>query len=153
MLFRSAFKDKNFAVKNPEHSIQRKSGGTWLDPNSGNIPWINPFDQYVWDYNVAIAKEASLIGFDEIQFDYVRFPDGSKTYNPITEFPGRKGRDKDEAIAEFLEYSRKELEPYKVNLGADVFGLITRTWDDYPEDIGQTWILIEIGRASCRERV
>jgi hypothetical protein len=137
-----AFKDKNFAVKSPEHSIQLKSGGIWLDPNSGNIPWINPFDKYVWDYNVAIAKEASLLGFDEIQFDYVRFPDGAKTYNPITEFPGRNDRDKDEAIAEFLEYSRKELEPYNVNLGADVFGLITRTWDDYPEDIGQTWILI-----------
>ena len=137
-----AFKDKNFAVKSPEHSIQLKSGGTWLDPNSGNIPWINPFDKYVWDYNIAIAKEASLLGFDEIQFDYVRFPDGAKTYNKITEFPGRNDRDKDEAIADFLEYSRKELEPYNVNLGADVFGLITRTWDDYPEDIGQTWILI-----------
>ncbi|MDD4439669.1 MAG: putative glycoside hydrolase [Tissierellia bacterium] len=137
-----AFKDKNFAVKSPEHSIQLKSGGTWLDPNSGNIPWINPFDRYVWDYNVAIAKEASLLGFDEIQFDYVRFPDGAKTYNKITEFPGRNDRDKDEAIADFLEYSKKELKPYNVNLGADVFGLITRTWDDYPEDIGQTWILI-----------
>lgn len=137
-----AFKDKNFAVLNPEHSIQLKSGGTWLDPNSGNIPWINPFDKYVWDYNVAIAKEASLLGFDEIQFDYVRFPDGAKKYNPITEFPGRNDRDKDEAIAEFLEYAKKELEPYNVNLGADVFGLITRTWDDYPEDIGQTWILM-----------
>ena len=137
-----AFKDKNFAVKSPEHSIQLKSGGTWLDPNSGNIPWINPFDKYVWDYNIAIAKEASLLGFDEIQFDYVRFPDGAKKYNPIAEFPGRNDRDKDEAIADFLEYSRKELEPYNVNLGADVFGLITRTWDDYPEDIGQTWILI-----------
>ncbi len=137
-----AFKDKNFAVKSQKHAIQLKTGGTWLDPNSGNIPWVNPFDQYVWDYNIAIAKEASLLGFDEIQFDYVRFPDGAKKYNPITEFPGRDGRDKDEAIADFLEYSRKELEPYNVNLGADVFGIITRTWDDYPEDIGQTWILI-----------
>ena len=137
-----AFKDKNFAVKSPEHSIQLKSGGTWLDPNSGNIPWINPFDKYVWDYNVAIAKEAALLGFDEIQFDYVRFPDGAKKYNPITEFPGRNDRDKDQAIAEFLEYAKQELEPYSVNLGADVFGITTRTWDDYPEDIGQTWILI-----------
>ncbi len=137
-----AFKDKNFAVQSPDHSIQLKSGGTWLDPNSGNIPWINPFDKYVWDYNVAIAKEAALLGFDEIQFDYVRFPDGAKKYNPITEFPGRNDRDKDEAVAEFLEYARKELEPYNVNLGADVFGIITRTWDDYPEDIGQTWILM-----------
>lgn len=137
-----AFKDKNFAVQSPEHSIQLKSGGTWLDPNSGNVPWINPFDKYVWDYNVAIAKEAALLGFDEIQFDYVRFPDGAKKYNPITEFPGRDNRDKDEAVAEFLQYAKKELEPYNVNLGADVFGIITRTWDDYPEDIGQTWILM-----------
>lgn len=137
-----AFKDKNFAVQSPEHSIQLKSGGTWLDPNSGNIPWINPFDKYVWDYNVAIAKEAALLGFDEIQFDYVRFPDGAKKYNLITEFPGRNDRDKDAAIAEFLQYAREELEPYNVNLGADVFGITTRTWDDYPEDIGQTWILM-----------
>ncbi|NLJ58899.1 MAG: hypothetical protein GX339_08660 [Tissierellia bacterium] len=136
------FKDKNFAVLSPEHSIQLKSGGTWLDPNSGYIPWVNPFDQYVWDYNVAIAKEASLLGFDEIQFDYVRFPDGSRTYNEITVFPGRNDRDKDQAIADFLEYARNELEPYNVNLSADVFGIITRTWDDYPEDIGQTWILM-----------
>jgi hypothetical protein len=118
-----AFKDKNFALKSPDHSIQLKSGGIWLDPNSGNIPWINPFDKYVWDYNIAIAKEAALLGFDEIQFDYVRFPDGAKTYNPITEFPGRNDRDKDQAIADFLEYARKELVPYKVNLGADVFGI------------------------------
>ncbi len=137
-----AFKDKHLAVAKPEHAIQLKSGGTWLDPNSGNIPWINPFDKYVWDYNIAIAKEAALLGFDEIQFDYVRFPDGAKTYNPITEFPGRDGRDKDEAIRDFLKYAREELEPYNVNIGADVFGLITRTWDDYPEDIGQTWILM-----------
>ncbi len=136
------FKDKNFAVKSPEHSIQLKSGGTWLDPNSGNIPWINPFDIYVWNYNIAIAKEAALLGFDEIQFDYVRFPDGAKKYNPITEFPGRNDRDKDEAIAEFLQYAKEELKSYSVNIGADVFGITTRTWDDYPEDIGQTWILI-----------
>jgi len=136
------FKDKHLAVAKPEHAIQLKSGGTWLDPNSGNIPWINPFDKYVWDYNIAIAKEAALLGFDEIQFDYVRFPDGSKKYNEIAEFPGREGRDKDEAIRDFLKCAKEELKPYNVNIGADVFGLITRTWDDYPEDIGQTWILI-----------
>jgi hypothetical protein len=136
------FKDKNFALLNPDHAIQMKTGGTWLDPNSGNIPWVNPFDSFVWDYNVAIAKEAALLGFDEIQFDYVRFPDGAKYYNDVTEFPGRNGMDKDQAIAEFLKYSKEQLEPYSVNIGADVFGIITRTWDDYPEDIGQTWILM-----------
>lgn len=137
-----AFKDKHFAVAKPEHAIQLKTGGTWLDPNSGKIPWVNPFDKYIWDYNVSIAKEAALLGFDEIQFDYVRFPDGAKKYNPITEFPGRDGKDKDEGIRDFLKYAREQLEPYGVNIGADVFGIITRTWDDYPEDIGQSWILI-----------
>lgn len=136
------FKDKHFAVAKPDHAIQLKTGGIWLDPNSGKIPWVNPFDKYIWDYNLSIAKEAALLGFDEIQFDYVRFPDGAKKYNPITEFPGRDGKDKDEGIMDFLKYAREELEPYGVNIGADVFGIITRTWDDYPEDIGQSWILI-----------
>lgn len=134
------FKDKNLAKKMPEHSIQLKSGGIWYDYSG--VPWVNPFDKYVWNYNAAIAKEAALVGFDEIQFDYVRFPDNAKYYNPITEFPGRNGQDKDKAISEFLEFINNELEDYNVNIGADVFGLITHNWDDYPEDIGQTWRLM-----------
>jgi hypothetical protein len=134
------FKDRNFAYAKPDYSIQLKNGGVWHDYSG--TPWVNPFDKHVWDYNVAIAKEAALLGFEEIQFDYVRFPDNAKVYNPITNFPGREGRQKDEAIGDFLEYAEKSLEEYGVSLGADVFGLITRTWDDYPEDIGQSWIEI-----------
>lgn len=131
------FKDKNFANHLPEHSIQLKSGGIWKD-YSGTA-WVNPFDKYVWDYNLAIAKEAALLGFKEIQFDYVRFPDNAKYYNSVTNFPGRDGRDKDEAIEEFIKYVNSELKEYNVNISADVFGVITRSWDDKPEDIGQTW--------------
>jgi len=131
------FKDHNFAKHSFDHSIQLKSGGVWKDDKG--VAWVNPFDNYVWNYNIAIAKEAALLGFKEIQFDYVRFPDNAKSYNPIAEFPGRDGRDKDEAIEQFLELAKKELEPYKVNLAADVFGVITKSWDDKPEDIGQTW--------------
>ena len=134
------FKDMNFAYAKPDYSIQLKSGGVWHDYSG--TPWVNPFDKHVWDYNVAIAKEAALLGFKEIQFDYVRFPDNARAYNPITNFPGREGRQKDEAIGDFLEYANSSLEDYGVNIGADVFGLITRTWDDYPEDIGQSWIEI-----------
>ncbi len=134
------FKDRNLAYKKSEHSIQLKSGGVWHDYSG--TPWVNPFDKYVWDYNVAIAKEAALNGFDEIQFDYVRFPDNAKAYNPITNFPGRDGRDKDEGIADFVEYAKQELKPYNVRIAADVFGLVTHNWDDSPEDIGQTWRLI-----------
>lgn len=131
------FKDKNFANNRTDHAIQLKSGGVWRD-NKG-VAWVNPYDKFVWNYNIAIAKEAALNGFKEIQFDYIRFPDNAKKYNPITDFPGRDGRDKDEAIEDFLEYAKQELEPYKVNIAADVFGVITKSWDDEPEDIGQTW--------------
>ncbi len=132
-----SFKDPYFAKTMPEHSIQLKTGGVYKD--RAGTSWVNPFDKYVWQYIVAVSKESALRGFDEIQFDYVRFPDGAKTYNPITEFPGRDNRDKDIGIEEFLKFASKELEPYNVNLSADVFGFITRSWDDKPEDIGQTW--------------
>lgn len=88
---------------------------------------------------IAVSKEAALRGFNEIQYDYVRFPDRAAYYNPITEFPGRNGRDKDEAIEDFLAFARKELKPYNVHIAADVFGIITHSWDDIPDDIGQTW--------------
>ncbi|MBN2284885.1 MAG: putative glycoside hydrolase [Tissierellales bacterium] len=132
------FKDRNFAYERPEYSIQLKNGGVWHDYSG--TPWVNPFDKHVWDYNLAIAKEAALLGFDEIQYDYVRFPDSAASYNPITDFPGRDGKRKDVAIGEFLEYSKEALQDYGVNLGADVFGMITRSWADSPEDIGQTWL-------------
>jgi len=132
-----AFKDPYFAEMKNEHAIQLKKGGVYKDC-SGKT-WVNPFDEYVWKYLVAISKEAALRGFDEIQYDYVRFPDSAASYNPITEFPGRNGKDKDEGIEEFLKYAKLELEPYSVHVSADVFGVITRSWNDKPEDIGQTW--------------
>jgi len=132
-----AFKDPYFASKFNQHAIQLKSGGVYKD-KAGKI-WVNPFDEYVWKYLVAISEEAALRGFDEIQYDYVRFPDGASYYNPITDFPGRNGRDKDEGIEDFLTYAHKELAPYNVSVGADVFGIITHSWDDKPDDIGQTW--------------
>ena len=132
-----AFKDPYFAGLETSHAIQLKSSGIYKD-DSGKM-WVNPFDRYVWEYLLAISKEAALRGFQEIQYDYVRFPDDAKTYNPITDFPGRNGRDKDEGIEDFLKYAKAELEPYHVHMAADVFGIITHSWDDKPEDIGQTW--------------
>lgn len=132
-----AFKDPLFAKAKPDHAILLKAGGVYLD-NAGES-WVNPFSEYVWNYVVSISKEAALRGFDEIQYDYVRFPDRAATYNPITEFPGRNDRDKDEGIEDFLAFARKELEPYNVHVSADVFGIVTHSWDDIPDDIGQTW--------------
>ncbi len=135
-----AFKDPLFANAMPDHAIQLNAGGVYLDNNKE--AWVNPFDQYVWDYIVAVSREAALRGFDEIQYDYVRFPDRAKTYNPITNFPGRNDRNKDQGIADFLAYARKELKPYNVHVAADVFGIVTHSWDDIPDDIGQTWRMV-----------
>lgn len=131
-----AFKDPFFADAKPEHAIQLKEGGVYLDSN--NEAWVNPFSEYVWDYVLSISKEAALRGFDEIQYDYIRFPDRAAHYNPITEFPNRNNRKKDEGIEDFLVLARKELKQYNVHLAADVFGIVTRSWDD-SDDIGQTW--------------
>jgi len=132
-----AFKDPYFAEVKSEHAIQLKSGGAYKD-YSGKM-WVNPFDEYVWNYVVAISKEAALRGFQEIQYDYVRFPDDAKTYNPITEFPNRNGRDKDEGIEDFLKYAKSELEPYQVHMSADFFAIIPNSLDYKPESSGQSW--------------
>ena len=132
-----AFKDPLFAKAKPDQAILLKAGGVYLD-NAGES-WVNPFSKYVWDYMVSLSQEAALRGFDEIQYDYVRFPDRAKTYNPITEFPGRDDRNKDEGIEDFLAYAREKLKPYNVHVAADVFGIVTHSWDDIPDDIGQTW--------------
>ena len=132
-----AFKDPFYAEAEPDHTIQLNAGGTYRD-NEGTA-WVNPFDKFVWNYVVAVSKEAALRGFKEIQYDYVRFPDNAKQYNEITFFPERNLRDKDEGIEDFLAYANHALEPYNVNISVDVFAQASRSWDDYPEDIGQTW--------------
>ncbi len=132
-----AFKDPFFAEAKPQHTIQLAAGGVYRD--RAGISWVNPYDTYIWDYLVSISKEAALRGFEEIQYDYVRFPANAASYNPIVAFENQNDRTKDEAIEDFLEFANSELEDYNVNIAVDVFAQATQSWDDHPEDIGQTW--------------
>lgn len=132
------FKDPFFAGAKPEIAMQRKNGGVWRD-NKG-VSWVDPFQKEVWDYNIAIAKEAIEKGFDEIQFDYVRFPENGAKVNREVAFDNPENKSKAEVIADFLTYAKEELKDYPIFISADVFGLTTTVVDDM--GIGQQWELI-----------
>lgn len=130
------FKDPYLAAKKPAYAMQKKTGGVWRDPKG--ISWVDPFQQKVWDYNLSIAEEAARLGFDEIQFDYVRFPDNAKRVDQEVQFQNANGSAKAEAIRQFLAEARKRLP--NTTISADVFGLTTSAKDDM--GIGQKWELL-----------
>lgn len=124
------FKDPVLSSKRLDLAIKNANGGLWRD-NHG-LTWLNPYNKDSWPYLVDIAKEAVKKGFDEIQFDYIRFAnDGNKK---LMDFGNTGGKQKYEAIDEFLAYARKELPG--VILSADVFGIICESPAD-TEGIGQ----------------
>lgn len=122
------FQDPFIAKLNPDWAVQAKSGGVWRDRKG--IAWLNPVRREVWEYTVAIAREAAAAGFDEINFDYVRFPSDGDIENAT--FPGLdEGTEKYEVMREFFEFLYTELNG-EVKLSADVFG---QTFYDY-DDLG-----------------
>ncbi|HEX9060260.1 MAG TPA: putative glycoside hydrolase [Clostridia bacterium] len=123
------FKDPVLSSKRPELAVKRSGGNIWRD-NHG-LTWLSPFNKDSWAYIVDIAREGSKKGFDEIQFDYVRFPnDGDKK----AMYFGDMTQKKYEVIDEFLAYAKKELPG--VRISADVFGIICESPGD-TEGIGQ----------------
>ena len=129
------FKDKTLAAAKPEWAVRKADGSEWLD-RDGNT-WVDSYNRNVWDYNIAIAKEAIELGFAEVQWDYVRFPDVPRSLMATAVFPAQEGRSKQDAIREFLLYSRAQLASYNVPVTADVFGLTVSVKDDL--GIGQQW--------------
>ena len=123
------FKDDPLATARPELAVRTRGGAIWRDRE--HLAWIDPFRQEAWDYNLDIAAEAAAIGFDEIQFDYLRFPDtdGLAFVQANTE-PNRVG-----AVAGFLAAAKKRLAPYNVFLAADIFGYVC--WNLNDTFIGQ----------------
>jgi hypothetical protein len=130
------FKDNPLATARPNLAVKRVGGAVYKDREG--LEWTSPVDKEVWSYNVAIAVETARLGFDEIQFDYVRFPDskGLAISEPNT-MAGRIA-----AIVGFLSEARKQLVPYNVFLASDTFGYVM--WNPDDTHIGQR--LEDIGR-------
>nr|WP_289039093.1 putative glycoside hydrolase [uncultured Allobacillus sp.] len=139
------FKDTKLAETKPEWSF-KENGSIWK--NGRGEAFVNPFIKDVWEYNLEIAKEAAKMGFQEIQFDYVRFPEGFEKRDESLDY-SRGDFDKADlnnikervnAVSGFVEYANKELESYDVDVSVDIFGYAA-TIEEAP-GIGQNFLQI-----------
>lgn len=131
-----AFKDPILAERKPEYAIKNKDGSLFRD-NSG-LCWVNPYKREVWDYLLDVAKHAVNLGFDEIQFDYIRFSTDKGIKN--VDFGAEaKTKSKTEIITEFTKYSYEVLKPLGVFVSADVFGAIIQSEID-ANNVGQSYV-------------
>lgn len=122
------FKDDPLATARPEWAVlDSETGEPWRDREG--LAWADPFREEAWDYNIAIAVEAAGKGFDEVQFDYLRFPtDGNLKTLPFTQDNTEENRRA--AVVSFLERAHRALAPTGVRIAADVFGYATWRKDD-----------------------
>ncbi|MGE5473329.1 MAG: putative glycoside hydrolase [Ignavibacteriales bacterium] len=127
------FKDPILAEKKPELALLTASGTVWHDRN--NTAWLDPFNEKSWSYSIDLAKEAVKNGFDEVQFDYVRFPADGKVKTLSYNKPGSKPN-LVKPINAFLSKSKSELNQLGVPVSADIFGIVTTNIGDI-EKIGQ----------------
>jgi len=121
-----AFKDDTLAVKRPDLAIKSKlTGEPWA--NSEGTVWLDPSKAEVQDYIIDLAKEVAAMGADEIQFDYIRFP----AMGPLDDMDFDFDElyvSKHQVLTGFLNRAQRELAPYDVNVGIDVFGVVV--WND-----------------------
>jgi hypothetical protein len=129
-------KDPLLASKKLDWAIRKKSDPSqpWLDKNGK--PWLDPHQDGVWRYAAELACEAVDLGFSEVQFDYVRFPDEKRLVREAV-FPLAQGRERAQVIRDQLLATRNRLRPLGVPITADVFGLTVSDTTDM--GIGQKW--------------
>jgi len=132
----SVFQDLFLAKKRPDLAVKTKTGAVWKDYKG--ISWLDPCAKEVWDYTVQIAREAERAGFDELNFDYIRFPSDGNMANIAYFFCGNleaKPPSKAEWLEKFFKYLSDNLKDAGRPISADLFGMVTVNTDDL--NIGQ----------------
>jgi hypothetical protein len=113
------FEDPMLSEARPDLAIRLPDGSVWR--NDADLGWVNPYLKRVWDYNVEVASAAARAGFDEIQFDYVRFPSDGNVENAV--YRGKTAEAQGWTIARFVHYAATRLRKLGVRVSVDVFGL------------------------------
>lgn len=129
----TVFQDPYLARIKPELAVKKNSDRNIVWKDNKGLNFTDPGAREVWDYHVDIAKESYALGFDEINFDYIRFPSDGPM-NDIY-YPWSDGRKKTEVLGEFFKYLHEELSPLGIVMSADLFGMTTTNSDDL--NIGQ----------------
>ncbi|MFD1776311.1 putative glycoside hydrolase [Paenibacillus rhizophilus] len=132
------FKDSVLAKKHPELSFVKSDGSVWH--NKGGDSFVNPYNENVWKYNVEIAKEAVKLGFKEVQFDYVRFPEGFEKRADSLKYTKVAGKSRVQIVSDFVKYAKQELNPLGVRVSVDIFGYAASV--PAAEGIGQDFVKI-----------
>lgn len=122
------FKDTLLANEQPDMSFTNSNGTVWKASNGESF--INPFLKQTWDYAVNVGIEAAKVGFKEIQFDYVRFPEDFEVWGDTLNYDMGEYADLDmtddekrvQAITDFTAYAKEKLMPYGVDVSVDIFG-------------------------------
>ncbi len=128
------FKDSVAARRNPDHVIRRPDGQPWRDKHG--LAWVDPYDRAIWEYNIRVAEELGRLGFREIQFDYIRFPEPYKSLPPQI-FRDADGVSKPDALANFLREACPRIHRTGARCTADIFGLVTTVPGAL--EVGQQW--------------
>ncbi|MDR2904185.1 MAG: putative glycoside hydrolase [Clostridiales bacterium] len=114
------FKDEAVLAAHPEFALKLSDGSVFRE--SGGAAWLNPYNKDVWDYVAAIARGAAETGFQEIQFDYFRFPTAKKVAD--ADFGETGGLSKEEIILACADYLVAALAEYEVKVSVDVYGTV-----------------------------
>lgn len=132
-----SFKDPTYTKHHTDRAIIYRDSGKPFT-NSDGLIWASAYDRELWAYNVEVSKEAAAVGFNEIQFDYVRFPasNGGRLDKSL-DYRNTSEESKPQAIQDYLKYAREQLAPLKVYISADIYGLVGSVADDM--SLGQYW--------------
>jgi hypothetical protein len=128
----AVFQDPEFVKKRPDLAVRRAGdGGIWHDYKG--LTWIDPGAREAWEYVMVLARESYKLGFDEINFDYIRFPSDGNMKDIA--YPHSGDHTKADVLRDFFEYLHDNLKPYGIPISADLFGMTTTNTDDL--NIGQ----------------